>query len=132
MFHDIERHCFDTEWNGYYEATTREWNEIADMRLSEKDANERKTINTHLHILEPYTNLYRVWKNKELEKQLRNLIRLFIDRILNKETYHLITNQIRNMEEKLTFNQEIERFYQIVKAEIQKSRGLPDESDRLP
>lgn len=59
------------------------------MRLSEKDANECKTMNTHLHILEPYTNLYRVWKNDLLEKQLKNLIHLFINRILNKETFHL-------------------------------------------
>ena len=68
---------------------TRQWGEIADMRLSEKDANERKTMNTHLHILEPYANLYRVWKDSLLEQQLRNLIDVFITRILDKETYHL-------------------------------------------
>ena len=59
------------------------------MRLSDKDENERKTMNTHLHILEPYTNLYRVWKDDRLKKQLRNLIELFTDRILNPETGHL-------------------------------------------
>ncbi|MDD3036849.1 MAG: AGE family epimerase/isomerase [Bacteroides sp.] len=89
LFHDIEEHSFDKNKNGYYEALTREWEEIADMRLSEKDANERKTMNTHLHILEPYTNLYRVWKDEKLEKQLRNLISLFTHKILNKETSHL-------------------------------------------
>ena len=89
LFESIEAHSFDKEKNGYYEAFTREWGEIADMRLSEKDANERKTMNTHLHILEPYTNLYRVWKDDRLKKQLRNLIEIFIDKILNKETAHL-------------------------------------------
>lgn len=89
LFNDIEVHSFDNEKNGYCEANTRDWQEIADMRLSEKDANERKTMNTHLHILEPYTNLYRVWKDCKLELQLRNLIRLFIDKILNKDTCHL-------------------------------------------
>lgn len=89
LFETIEAHSFDTVKNGYCEALTREWGEIADMRLSEKDANERKTMNTHLHILEPYTNLFRIWKDARLEKQLRNLITLFLDRILDAETHHL-------------------------------------------
>ena len=53
LFESIEKYSFDNDKNGYCEALTREWNEIDDMRLSEKDANERKTMNTHLHILEP-------------------------------------------------------------------------------
>lgn len=89
LFHDIEAHSFDQKKNGYCEALTREWGEIADMRLSEKDANERKTMNTHLHILEPYANLFRVWKDGQLEARLRNLIRLFIDRIMDVDTHHL-------------------------------------------
>jgi mannobiose 2-epimerase len=89
LFHSIEEHSFDKEKNGYLEALTREWHEIADMRLSEKDANEKKTMNTHLHILEPYTNLYRVWKDEELKKQIRNLVEVFLDKILNNETNHL-------------------------------------------
>jgi len=59
------------------------------MRLSEKDANEKKTMNTHLHILEPYTNLLRIWKNKDLEDTQRNLIGIFTNKILNKQTNHL-------------------------------------------
>ncbi len=89
LFECIEKHSFDTQKNGYYEALTRQWGEIADMRLSEKDANECKTMNTHLHILEPYTNLYRVWKDERLKKQLHNLIELFINKILNQESAHL-------------------------------------------
>lgn len=89
LFESIEAHSFDPRKNGYCEALTRQWGEIADMRLSAKDENERKTMNTHLHILEPYTNLYRVWKDARLEQQLRNLIQLFIDRILNINTGHL-------------------------------------------
>lgn len=60
LFHDIENHSRDRVRGGYIEACTRKWGEIADMRLSDKDANEKKTMNTHLHIIEPYTNLYRM------------------------------------------------------------------------
>lgn len=89
LFEDIERYSFDSVKNGYCEALTRGWSELADMRLSDKDENECKTMNTHLHILEPYTNLYRVWKNDSLKSQLCNLIEIFIDKILNAETGHL-------------------------------------------
>lgn len=89
IFNSIEKYSFDNEKNGYCEALTRNWSEIDDMRLSEKDANERKTMNTHLHILEPYTNLYRVWKNDLLKDQLKNLILIFLDKILDKKTGHL-------------------------------------------
>ena len=89
LFNDIEKYSFDPVKNGYCEALSREWGEIEDMRLSEKDANERKTMNTHLHILEPYTNLFRVWQDERLERQLRNLIDLFTDRILDMDTKHL-------------------------------------------
>lgn len=89
LFDVIEEHSFDPKYNGYIEACTREWKVIEDMRLSELDANYPKSQNTHLHIIEPYTNLYRIWKDARLEKALRNLIDIFTDRILNPETYHL-------------------------------------------
>lgn len=89
LFEVIEQHSFDPVQNGYLEALTRDWQPIKDMRLSDKDENEKKTMNTHLHILEPYTNLYRVWKDERLERQLRNLIDVFITRILDPQTGHL-------------------------------------------
>lgn len=89
LFETIEKYSFDKERNGYVEAFIRDWQPIEDMRLSDKDENMSKTMNTHLHILEPYANLYRVWKDSRLECQLRNLIELFINQILNRKTYHL-------------------------------------------
>lgn len=89
LYHDIENHAFDSKNNGYIEALTREWEPIADMRLSDKDENGSRTMNTHLHIIEPYTNLYRVWKDAGLEQRIRNLLTIFTDRILNHKTWHL-------------------------------------------
>ena len=117
LFDCIEEHAFDPQYNGYIEACTREWGPIADMRLSELDANYPKSQNTHLHIIEPYTNLYRCLNelNAEtscayvpaigsvlpvgisvppeiigrVEAALRNLIGIFTDKILNPETHHL-------------------------------------------
>jgi N-acyl-D-glucosamine 2-epimerase len=117
LYDCIEEHALDRKYNGYIEACTREWGEIADMRLSELDANYPKSQNTHLHIIEPYTNLLRCLKELHaqetcdyvptigsvlpvgvtipvetivaVEASLRNLIDIFTDRILNPETHHL-------------------------------------------
>jgi len=89
-YHDIENHSFDKENGGYLEALTRNWMEIDDLRLSNKDVNEKKTMNTHLHILEAYTNLYRVWPDKELKKVISSLLNVFIEHIIDPKTNHLI------------------------------------------
>jgi mannobiose 2-epimerase len=89
LFRIIEKYSFDPELNGYFEAYSRNWVLLEDLRLSEKDENEKKTMNTHLHILEAYTNLYRVWKDEELACQLRNLILIFIEKIVDQSTKHL-------------------------------------------
>lgn len=88
LFRDIEQHSFDHSLNGYFEAFQRNWEPIGDMRLSDKDANESKTMNTHLHILEAYTGLYRVWKDALLHQRLKNLIELFLDKIIGTD-FHL-------------------------------------------
>jgi cellobiose epimerase len=89
LFSLVEENSFDPLLNGYFEAYNREWQLLDDLRLSNKDANEKKTMNTHLHILESYTNLYRIWKDDGLALQLRNLINLFLDKIIDQRSYHL-------------------------------------------
>ena len=97
LFEDIETHAFhvsplegESEGVGYVEALTRDWQPIADMRLSEKDENGVFTMNTHLHVLEAYTNLYRVWREPRVERQLRTLIDIFANRIFDPATGHLM------------------------------------------
>lgn len=89
LFSDIETHALDRVRNGYTEALSREWGALGDLRLSEKDQNESKTMNTHLHILEAYANLYRTWKDPQLERALGNVIGMFLERFVNPETLHL-------------------------------------------
>lgn len=89
LYHDIEAHAYDAVNGGYVEALTREWKPIADMRLSDKDENGAKTMNTHLHVIEPYTNLYRVWPTEELHTSILRLLDVFTDKLYNKESHHL-------------------------------------------
>lgn len=99
LYDCIETHSRDRIKGGYLEAATRDWQPIADMRLSDKDANASKTMNTHLHIIEGYTNLLRAIKERPLdtdridtasvEEATANLLRIFLDRIENPRTHHL-------------------------------------------
>ena len=89
LYRLIEKYSYDATEEGYFEAFGRDWKDIGDLRLSEKDANEKKTMNTHLHVLEAYTNLYRVWKDAGLRLQLEKLIDIFIAKIVHPETCNL-------------------------------------------
>jgi len=89
LYQDIEGHAYDRKHKGYFEAFDREWNGIADLRLSAKDANERKTMNTHLHIAEAYANLYQAWPDKKLKRQLDNLLEVFAHHIVDSRSFHL-------------------------------------------
>jgi mannobiose 2-epimerase len=89
LFRLIERHSFDTVRKGYKEAFTRDWQSLDDLRLSEKDANEQKTMNTHLHLLEAYTNLYRSWPDGVLLQRIKDLLEVFTLHILDGATGHL-------------------------------------------
>lgn len=90
MFELIERHTHDDIFGGYTEVCARDWSDAGpDARLSEKDLNEKKSMNNHLHVLEAYTNLYRVFPSSAVEQRLRELIQLFPGRILNLRTGHM-------------------------------------------
>lgn len=89
LFDCIEAHSRDRARGGYIEASTRDWHPIDDMRLSEKDANSSKTMNTHLHIIEGYTALLRVTGDERVAEATRSLLRVFLDRIIVKDTGHM-------------------------------------------
>lgn len=89
LYRLIQQHSYDAGRGGYLEALTREWQPLNDLRLSAKDANEKKTMNTHLHVLEAYANLYRIWPEPQLAGHIAKLLSNFDEHIINHETGHL-------------------------------------------
>lgn len=119
LFIAIEKYSFDPEKGGYLEAFAQNWDELPDLRLSAKDANEKKTMNTHLHILEAYTNLYHIWPDELLEKQIRGLIHNFLEYMIDPKTHRLILFLDENWQPKsdtVSYGHDIEASWLLLEA----------------
>jgi mannobiose 2-epimerase len=88
LFRFIEQKSRDRVYGGYLEACSRDWGALEDLRLSEKDLNSPKSMNTHLHIVEGYTNLLRAGRVPELEARHKALLETTMDHIVDSSTGH--------------------------------------------
>ncbi len=120
LFGLIEQHAHDSKYGGYIEVCRRDWSEAdSSARLSDKDMNEKKSMNNHLHVLEAYTNLYRIWKDRRVEDRLRELIQLFEQHILDPRTLHLhhfFDEQWQVRSDTYTFGHDIEATWLVCEA----------------
>ncbi|WDE11047.1 AGE family epimerase/isomerase [Thalassomonas haliotis] len=88
-FQLLESRALDTVNGGYCEAFAADWSPLQDMRLSNKDDNLPKTMNTHLHVLEAYTALYSANPTPATREALARNIRYFSEHIINPDNGHL-------------------------------------------
>ncbi len=87
-YHLIEKHFRDPKYGGYTEALSADWKPMDDVRLSEKDENTPKSMNSHLHIIEPYANLYRAKADEEVRQSIIHCLDIFTEKIIDKKTGH--------------------------------------------
>lgn len=97
LFRQIDDHARQSDGTGYHEAFARDWSPLADARLGENDIEADRTFNTHLHLLEAYTNLYRIWPDEHLAGRLRELLLIHIDRMYDPNVRHILAYFDRNL-----------------------------------
>ena len=94
----LEQFALDKVAGGYLEALAADWTFTTETKLSPKDIDCDKSMNTNLHVMEAYTNLYRTLPlvcpelkdtRRELGASLELLVRTHVEKILNPKDYHL-------------------------------------------
>lgn len=115
----LQKHSYDSVHKGYIEALTRDWRETDNLSLSRKDLNEKKSMNTHLHVLEAYTTLYKAWKSPGLSISLAELIQVILEHIIDSSgpRFHLFFDEAWNVKgEHISYGHDIEGSWLLVEA----------------
>jgi cellobiose epimerase len=73
----MEQFAFDPENGGYFEAKAANWTDPARDFITPEGDNTKKSMNTHLHVLEAYTNLYRIYPGEELKMKIVHILDMF-------------------------------------------------------
>ena len=91
LFELIETHAWEPQFRGYIEVRAADWSEAADLRLSDKDMDVARSMNTHLHLLEAYTNLMLATIDPRVVMRLDELISIFGRHIIRRDPggFHL-------------------------------------------
>jgi len=123
----IENKARDQVHGGYFEARGRAWEPIADMRLSDGDMNVPKSQNTHLHVMEAFATLLRVWPDRDLQRSQADLLRVMLDRVLDASTGHLglfFTDDWKPRSDQISYGHDIEAAWLLTQA----AEGIGDEA----
>jgi cellobiose epimerase len=92
LYRLLEKHCRDNVNGGYLEEFSSDWtvqrNRSMGRHGSAMGATGQKSQNTHIHMLEAYTNLLRAWPDAGLRQNLAALQDVLLTKMLTP-THHL-------------------------------------------
>lgn len=107
----LEEKTYNDDGSAYIEAMTRDWKPQDENRMS--DNNEPRTMNTHLHVMEAFCGIYRVWKDDRVKAKLREMILLHFEKMVRPSGhlgvfFDLKFNETKGSSEICSFGHDIE------------------------
>lgn len=132
QFELLETHTFDPVYGGNIECRARDWSSLADTRLSDKEINSSKSMNTLLHLMEAYASLAQIWSDAILSEKLGGLVKIFLDKIIDSHSGHqhmFFDNHWNSLSNDISFGHDIETSWLLL--ETAKVLGDPILLDRV-
>jgi mannobiose 2-epimerase len=118
IYNLIEEHSRDREHGGYYDSLNRKWGRVNAAQY-DLIGPAPKSQNSHVHILEGYTSLLRVWPDPGLRAHQRDLVDTVIKHIIDPRTHHLILFMTENWKpigENVSYGHDIELSWLLLEA----------------
>jgi len=140
-FHWVDEHAHDAKNGGYFEWLARDGKVIE----GNPDAVTLhaiplgsfpigyKSMNTHIHLLESFTQLYEVWKDDTLRQRLEELLALTRDRIcVQPGVMNLyFTNDWRPIPDHDSYGHDVETAYLMLEAEDVLGHGHDPRTEHM-
>jgi cellobiose epimerase len=140
-FRWIDEHAHDAEHGGYFEYLSRDGKpyqahpETGIVELSPGSGFPvgYKSMNTHIHLLESFTQLYEVWKDDVLRRRVQELLGIIRDKVcVDPGAMNLyFTNEWQAFPDHDSYGHDVETAYLMLEAEDVLGNGRNPRTERM-
>jgi mannobiose 2-epimerase len=136
-FRWMDAHAHDATSGGYFEQLTRDGRIVGPDEPSGKPSGVGfigfKSMNTHIHLLESFAQLYEVWKDEGLRARVEELLSVVRDRVCVEPG---VMNQFflpnwRPIPDHDSYGHDVETAYLLLEAEDTLGRGHDPRTERM-
>jgi mannobiose 2-epimerase len=137
----MDQHGHDAKNGGYFEWLTREGKLVQAKPGATRNEGVPvagfpigfKSMNTHIHLLESFTQLYEVWRVETLRRRLEELVALVRDRIcVEPGVMNLyFTNDWRPIPDHDSYGHDVETAYLLLEAEAALGHTSPLKTEQM-